>query len=236
VPRPVYQPPRTAQRAVPAAPAGRNITPPGRPVRYTRAERQAQRKFYMGASTGITFVQESTNSGASLAFTQETDAGYHLDGVLGLQFETGLRVEFELAYRVVDVHSLYFTGTGTTGTTSGSQTGDGTVSSMAMMFNGGWQFESNGPLSPYLQGGVGIARVNYADVKANNVSIVDDSAITFAWQIGVGATAELNENWLVDISYRLFSVLDPELTDVTGNTFDGAFTSHEVLLGMRYRF
>ncbi|MPY70538.1 MAG: outer membrane beta-barrel protein [Alphaproteobacteria bacterium] len=225
-------------QAPPAPPQGmppRRGTP-GMPVDRTPAGREASQRFYVGGVLGVVVVQDAGNSGVQLDIDAETEAGFHLAGTVGTRLENGLRLEFELAYRQAGVDTLDVTNAGSLGVAAGSRPGEGTLGAMAMMFNAAWEFDLDSRVRPFVLGGVGAARVAYSDVKAAGAATFDDSAIAFAWQLGVGATVAVSDRWLVDLSYRLFAVLEPEFADAAGEVFEGEFVTHDFLVGARYLF
>lgn len=226
-----------------AAPPVRHAPPdavragvPGRSVEETRVGREAARQFYVGGALGAAIVPDMENRGAPLSIDTGTEPGFHLAGAVGRRFADGLRLEFELAYRQAGVDTLDVKNAGSLGLAAGSRPGDGTLSVTAMMFNAGWEFDTGGRVRPFVLGGVGAARIAYSDVKAGGASAFDDSAVVFAWQVGVGASLSVGERWLLDLSYRLFATLDPEFVDTAGEPFEAGFVSHDILIGARYLF
>jgi opacity protein-like surface antigen len=192
---------------------------------------------YIGASAGMTWLQDADNAGAFLTVGSSYDPGFHVAGTVGSQFASGLRLEFELAYRQVGLDTLRVTRAGNiAGLNIGPVSADGVAGVLAFMFNAAWEFDLGGEVRPFVLAGIGPARVTASGVRAAGVSVVDDSAVVFAWQLGIGGSYRLTESWILDASYRWFATTDPTLTDSAGDRFDSEVMSHDFLLGVRYLF
>jgi len=170
-----------------------------------------------GFGTGITLAEISFDSG--IGFT----------GGFGHAYGNGLRTEVELAYRKNDLDML--TGRGPF-TELESTPMNGDISSLALMINGFYDFDLGLPVTPFAGAGLGIARVR---IDSDWLG-VDSSDTVFAYQLGAGVAFALNPQVNVDLQYRFFATLDPELKFTSGDRFDTEYMTHNVMLGLRYNF
>lgn len=184
---------------------------------------------YASVQVGATLLNDSSNdyNNFPLSFDLEYDPGFNVGLAGGVDFGMA-RVEAELAYRQNDVDSLKAFGT------SFSTGGD--VSAWSLMVNGFWDIETSSPVTPYLGGGIGVATVSMNDVTGDGSPFVDDDDTVLAYQFGVGAAFDLNSLLALDVGYRYFATLDPEFTDVDGDTFESEYGSHNINLGVRFKF
>lgn len=101
--------------------------------------------------------------------------GYDPDGPAG-----GIRVEGELSYRSSDIE------------------GGGEMAAYALMANGLYDFESAGPIRPYLGAGLGYARMRH------DFLIVRGKANALAWQALAGIGVPLRGGLTLDVGVRYF--------------------------------
>jgi opacity protein-like surface antigen len=104
-------------------------------------------------------------------------------------------------------------------------------------------------IRPYLGGGVGVGRLDI-DVRGTDPTPLDASAVAiddadwgFAYQLGAGLAFDLTPHMAVDIGYRFKRIHDvePELEIaasflLTGASSEVNYTSHNLLLGLRFGF
>jgi opacity protein-like surface antigen len=109
---------------------------------------------------------------------------------------------------------------------------NGDISSLALMINGFYDFNLGLPVTPFAGGGLGIARVR---IDSDWLG-VDSSDTVFAYQLGAGLAFALNPQVNIDLQYRFFATLDPELKFQSGERFDTEYMTHNVMLGLRYSF
>ncbi|MFH7325779.1 outer membrane protein [Desulfurivibrio sp. C05AmB] len=170
-----------------------------------------------GFGTGITLAEISFDSGIGIT------------GGFGHAYGNGLRTEVELAYRKNDLDQLAGRGP-FVGAPRMPLNGD--ISSLALMINGFYDFNLGLPVTPFAGGGLGIARVR---IDSDWLG-VDSSDTVFAYQLGAGLAFALNPQVNIDLQYRFFATLDPELKFQSGERFDTEYMTHNVMLGLRYSF
>jgi opacity protein-like surface antigen len=66
--------------------------------------------------------------------------------------------------------------------------------------------------------------------------LIDDDAIAFAWQAGLGVDIDLGHRLRLDLGYRYFSVYQPELTETDGRTVTFDYAAHTGLAGLVFLF
>jgi opacity protein-like surface antigen len=59
--------------------------------------------------------------------------------------------------------------------------------------------------------------------------------MVFAYQFGVGLGYRLNPRMIVGVNYRYFGTTDPEF-EVGSFTDEGEYQTHNIEVGLRYRF
>lgn len=186
--------------------------------------------WYVSGSAGLNLTQdvEFTDSTPGAASTGEfgIDGGAFVGALaFGGHVNQNVRAEIELSYRTAESDSLTVDGVGTTN----SVTSD--LDTMAALVNAYYDFMPNEPINPYISVGVGVANheVNNFVVNGTPVSGGDDTV--FAYQIGGGASFELDEEWDLTAGYRYFATQDVEL-----GTTELEYNAHEFTIGLRYSF
>jgi len=182
-------------------------------------------KPYVGISGGVAIMSDSTltdNTGSSLKLSYNT--GYALSGVAGYEFGNGLRVEGEANYRQASMDKVSVSGL------SANISSD--VWSVGMMANAYYDIKNSSSITPYIGGGIGFANVNVGDGTINGIKVwskADDTV--FAYQIAVGAGIDISKELTFDMGYKYFGTQDPKFELAKAD-----YSSHNFMLGLRYRF
>ena len=186
--------------------------------------------YYLGAQSGMTWVDDTNTSGTS----GEMDSGYAV-GITG-GYDFGMfRLEAEVSYRENDIDKITIFGNPTTC--------GGDLSSTALMLNGYIEFENKTPVTPYVGAGFGFNRVEhkgYAKYGGNTTVTFDSSETAFAWSMTAGLAWNLSDTLALDLSYRYFTSKDVD----TAGTSNWGFTNRgqidyevqNVLIGLRWFF
>jgi len=174
------------------------------------------------------------------------DYGY--DGALFVGYDLGaFRIEAEVAYkraRVDDIETtIFLPGNGfRTGTVQApsiiAPAGGGRTSALSFMINGMLDFGDDDGVSGFVGGGVGMARVDYNNIRAfeNQGAAIDDSDTRFAWQIVAGVRQAITDNIDVTVRYRFFNVDNVRTVDFRGFESESRFRSHSLLGGITFNF
>lgn len=166
---------------------------------------------------GLTFLTDSDVYNDRRGEIVDTDLGYAFSVAAGYRFNA-IRVEGEIGYQknCVDENDNL---------RRAERSGD--IKAYSFMVNGYYDFVRGKKIVPFITAGIGVAKV---DADVNNFAHVDETAA--AYQVGAGIYYTITDNWHIELKYRYFDTVDN--LDF-GNT-NPEFTSHNVLLGVRYRF
>ncbi len=107
------------------------------------------------------------------------------------------------------------------------------------MVNALHDFETGGPITPYIGGGLGIAWVDLDDYGIAAVpNVLDDDDSAFAWQVIAGVGYEVTPRATISLDYRYFSTeADVTTSAATGSVSnDVDLDNHTLMIGLRYRF
>lgn len=192
----------------------------------------AQEKNWYGAfGAGAALIGDNDVSQGGITISTEFDTGFLVTGAVGRFFDR-FRAEVELNYVTADVGTI----TATAGGLSGSASGDGDASATSLMVNGYYEFDTGGPWSPYVGGGLGGANVSLNGIGANGFTFLDDDDTVLAYQFKAGVAYRFNENIDGTAGYRYFATDDLDV-NIGGAAFsiDGPET-HNFEVGVRFRF
>src|SRR6218665_1270625 len=176
------------------------------------------------------------------------DYGY--DGALFVGYDLGrFRIEAEVAYkraRVDDIETVVrFPGAAGSPTPVGGNitsttypAGGGRSSALSFMINGLLDFGDDDGVSGFVGGGVGMARVDYNNIRAfsNQGAAIDDSDTRFAWQVVAGVRQAISDNVDITVRYRFFNVDNIRTVDFRGLESESRFRSHSLLGGITFNF
>ena len=189
--------------------------------------------WYMSGQIGVRAVEQQTAQAPGTAIEGELDNGLYLGGALGYEFPSegvGFRLEAEVASRGGNLNNLSINGAEV------PATGEG-FSAISFMGNGYVDFNNSSSFTPYLGGGLGIARVNGDIVSGTNS--VNDTATSFAIQGIGGVDVSVTRNISVFADIRYFKALDTSLT-LIGSAGSGGldvdYDAFTVGIGARFRF
>ncbi len=180
---------------------------------------------YVAINAGMVFDTDSTLSSSHISASMSTKQGYAVTGAVGLDFER-VRVEAEIGYRATDFDTVTDQGT--------NYKVDGTTHVVSYMLNGHLTVPSHAHVKPFITGGIGIATAYWSDQRDRDTGVVEKQAsrdTQLAYQVGIGASYEATRNISFDGTYRYFGTTDFDITGV-----NASYGSHNVMLGVRYRF
>ncbi len=184
----------------------------------------AEQGFYVGAGVGANFAGDADVSGAGTNADVDLSAGFGAFGTAGYAFGQGLRLEAEFGLRRNDVDSIL------------GAAGTGEIESWSLLGNVVYDFGIDGPLTPYVGAGAGLAEVDFDNVGPIGGSTINDDDRVFALQGILGASFELDEQLQLFADYRYFKTADPDVTTAAGARLDAEYDSHTVFVGLRFRF
>ncbi len=197
--------------------------------------------------------------------TVDRSLGGAFIAAVGYGFESGLRVEGEVGFRInglnhitLDSVDLAINPPGINGNLPiGIGTGlNGDTKVLSFMANLAYDFHTDMGLRPYIGAGAGVALL-FTDASITvpllgDVSLIDDTAIAFAYQAMAGVDYPISTNWTVGLEYRFFGTLSPTYNDSFKSEdipnappglfpaipleYDSHYYSHSILLGVTYNF
>lgn len=198
-------------------------------------------------------IQGERGSTASpLDATAHIDGGWTFTGALGWALADGLRAEGEIGYRVNDIGSMDVGEPGSlvallpagappsaADLLKGRQIIDGKITSLTLMANLYYDMEMGGAVTPYIGGGIGLARLAVEARSADGRLLVDDEDMVPAWKLGGGLGYRLAEagGWpvIISLDYRYWATGDPTFTgSLTGADFDTEQSGHLIGIGLRF--
>ncbi len=186
---------------------------------------QAKDGLYVGLGAGVSFANDSDVTGTGVNVTADYDTGYSIIGAIGNAYKNGLRGEFELGYRGLDVGSV-----------SGVTTGSGDVNVFSFMINGLYDFKNKTKWTPYIGVGIGGANISADAVSPVGGSVLDESDLVFAYQGIAGLTYQVNSNLGLYADYRYFATADPSFDLTNGTDVNSEFSDHRIMFGLRWHF
>jgi OOP family OmpA-OmpF porin len=199
-----------------------------------------------GTDTTFRNVPPALPGGAGNAQKSEVHNSLMYGGGIGVRINPMFRTDITVdAIKRLDIEGT----NATPGLTSSAH-----VSSIVGMLNG--YFDINGlwpnifgPLQPYIDAGVGIARndlsrTSFAAGGATIGSVNSHAFTSFAWGVGTGVAYAVRPNLLVDFSYKYLDLGDMHsgttlsvgATKVNTPRMSAEYHVHTVMLGLRYEF
>jgi opacity protein-like surface antigen len=211
--------------------------------------------WYVGGDFGAMIVEDMgfnfgagpniPGAGGNAQIGINHDYGY--DGALFVGYDLGaFRIEAEVAYKRARVDDIETTvalpgfgpAAGTVITPTIIPAGGGRTSALSFMINGMLDFGDDDGISGFVGGGVGIARIDLANVRAfsNQGAAIDDSDTRFAWQVVAGVRQAISDNVDITVRYRFFNADNIRTVDFRGLESDTRFRSHSLLGGITFNF
>ncbi|MEA3046558.1 MAG: OmpA-OmpF porin, family, partial [Sphingomonadales bacterium] len=213
--------------------------------------------WYVGGDFGATIVEDiqfdfglnpTIPSSGQAQIALNHDYGY--DAALFVGYDLGaFRLEAEVAYKRATVDDIetavclpgnpnFCRPPGSSVTPDIFPAGGGRTSALSFMINGMLDFGDDDGVSGFVGGGVGIARVDYNNVRAfsNQPAAIDDSDTRFAWQVVAGLRQALTDNVDITVRYRFFNVDNIRTVDFRGLESESRFRSHSLLGGITFNF
>jgi outer membrane protein OmpA-like peptidoglycan-associated protein len=192
--------------------------------------------WYAGLEAGLPFAENTGMIASPLNVKSKFDPGFGFGSFLGYDFGD-IRAELEASYRSNGVDKLTVLNPGALGLAPGvSATTNGRLKSQALMLNGLWDVVSQGNLVPYLGIGLGLARVHFDNIAANNVNIVSDSDGVLAYQGIAGVRYVISEQLSAHADYRYMGTTHVRLADAIGNRLKVGYDVHSIMVGLTWRF
>lgn len=184
------------------------------------------------------FTSGISTAGVPLNGEIESNPGYVIGAEAGALYSSGLYGSVEVLY--YDAGTDQFTVNTPTGT-FGTGPLNGDVDGLMAFANLGYEYYTEGPLKPFVVGGIGLARVSIDNATGPTVvaGAVDDSDIVLAGKLGTGVALELQEGIDLIGAYNFIITQDLDLnfsapTQTTNFSVD--YSQHLFNVGLRVGF
>ena len=174
---------------------------------------------YVSGNIGMSWVNDIQVGAARYSL----DSGTTVLGAIGIRCpQRDCRIEAEVGYQSNSINTV------TSGFGSSDYRGD--VHILSLLANGYYNIYEGKGFKPYLTAGLGVARVNFDDLRfAGSSNGYSEHETAFAYQVGVGVAVPISPGVKLDARYRHFATADFRLDD----GFDTHFASNSLLLGLR---
>jgi opacity protein-like surface antigen len=190
---------------------------------------------YISLFAGAAFDAQDPKASyeGSYTYQLDTDTGFIVGGALGTHITPNFRGEVELSFKSFDIDDVK-------DSVGASLTGGGDVDIFFVLANFWYDFQM-GPFTPYIGGGVGVAKID-GDFNTDSGEYVwDADRWTLAGQVGAGARWMFTDNLGLDLGYRLKATspvdFEPDFdTSATYNQTGVSFVEHIVQLGITFDF
>lgn len=192
--------------------------------------------FYLGINGGLTFPTNSKghifdgHAQTSLRFDRGLTAGF----MAGYDFGRFFRAEFEFNYKKADMDT--FSVTYSPKTYNYQQSGE--VRLFSYMANAYLQYPLTNHVVPYIGVGVGLADVKMDKPCALHKCHGTTGDRMLAYQGIVGVGVNITENITISADYRYFTTRAArfETNVLFEPTMKTRLSSHNVMIGIRYKF
>lgn len=181
--------------------------------------------LYMSGGIGGVWLQDAEFTGVGFSSEASFDSGFFGSVALGTTIGDKWRGDVELSYRSIGVESI-------SGTTSGS----GEIHSSAAMVNGYYDLFSGSDWRPYIGAGIGLVRLNMEGVTPIGGSTIDDRDTVVAVQGIAGIGYRVNDRIGLFTDYRLLAATETNYTTAAGQTAEGEYHEHRIVVGLRWSF
>jgi len=184
--------------------------------------------LYVSGSVGVAVPNDSEVTDATLpgiTMNIESDMGMALGAGIGYAFTDYMRVEGEVAYQMTEFSKANLLGVDL------DLTGD--ISSLALFLNCYFDFVNTSSFTPFIGGGVGVAKVEMNELNFPGLGLPSssDDDTVFAYQVVAGVGYAVNDTVTIDAKYRYFGTSTPEL-----DGSDVEYSSHNIYFGIRIYF
>lgn len=192
---------------------------------------------YFSGFIGAAMPLDQDVSGFDLDDEIEFDTGINVGGTMGYDYGY-LRLEGEISYKEAEVSRV-------NDRISGESFGDidGSIGVLAFLANIFVDLHNQGPVTPYLGGGIGFAGMYQDDIWGRSsfdgawIELYqDDDDLVFAYQAGGGVEIAISPAFSLDLSYRYFGTSNATFNEDTPFDNEMEFASHNVAAGLRMKF
>jgi opacity protein-like surface antigen len=185
--------------------------------------------LYLGVGAGLNQPVKSDSrlrtGNTDVPTVFDFGTGYNIVGALGYKWNTNFRTELEFDYRHAGMDRINGFGA------NGAQ--------KVYSFSGNLLYDIPlGRITPYVGGGLGVARSRWSDVNAGfNTANFNSADTKLQWQLIGGVSMPIAARTAVFVDYRYIGVSSAHYTDSVGDIVDRhSDRSHNVVAGLRFFF
>jgi len=186
---------------------------------------------YAGISLGGNALMTSTCNDNLGEFDLRFNPGLSGSVMAGWDLEPGSsdgegHFELEYSHRINQLNKARFS--------EGAVPAGGTLSADSLLFNFyGVLHSEYRRWSPYAGAGFGAVRIDTTNLTVTSVPLSSDSALAFAYQLGLGIDYALTERFNLDLGYRLFGSSRPGFHEINGPNFRMDYLDQSIVLGIK---
>lgn len=198
----------------------------------------ADQNWYAGVEGGLTLNDKSglKGDGSTLDVGANYKDGYVFGGVLGYDFG-GVRLEGEVAHRHNKLKAFNIANNGGNGVMVGNvASSSGAAKVISGMVNVMLDIGNGWALTPYIGAGIGIADAKFDNFSVSGATFADGSKTVFAYQAIAGLSYAISKAVDLTLDYRYFATDDAHVRDGLAQNVSAEYTSHTVMMGLRYKF
>ena len=212
-------------------------------VAYASQPAAARDRWYVGGDVGVVGLEDITLDigptplSTPASFQPWCDYGYGLGAVIGYDISSfGLRLEAEISYRSSGVRSLRDIGVFLPSIDIPLESGR--ASALSFMINGLYDFGTVQGFTFSGGGGVGVARVEFANFRERGAPepFINTSTTSIAFQAIAAVRRAITQNVDVGVKYKFFAVPNLTIDTVAGDRISTSFRSHSAMLSLTYNF
>lgn len=196
----------------------------------------ADGNYYIKPHLGISIVQDNDFDQAGVAAAGAGGDGSYDNGfatglAFGYRYGNGWSAELDWEYRRNDNDGVAFA--------DGTRFDDGDIASNIFYLNGYYTFEEGfGRLRPYVGAGLGWVQEIDLDLESGGVETSYSGDGDIAWQLMVGAEADIADNWRMqgELRYGRVAGVDLDAESGAGRIRDLDYDTWTIGLGVIYDF
>lgn len=184
-------------------------------------------------------------AGISSLLSEKAGEAAIIGGGVGYKFNDHFRTDLTLDYETKakfggDTRCIAGCG-------FGNSTNKTKIDAWSIFWNGYVDLVTVHGFTPYVGGGIGVARVGMSDIRSTDylragpltTNYNGDSQWNFAWNLQAGAAYQVTDNLLIDANYRFVDLGDAKSKTIPAASGDGKIKfkdlqAHEVRVGFRY--
>jgi opacity protein-like surface antigen len=187
--------------------------------------------WYVSVFAGGSSLQEVDTNYSGSGYTIDFDTGYVVGATVGRNISQNWRIEGELSHAKHNANAFAFLG----GPDAPASEG---LDATYLLANVWYDIPTRGKISPYVGGGVGIARIKGDVLFSNGFGFAPSDNTAFTYQLGAGVNIPVGSRFVIDAGYRFKVTSKTHLTDRGGGPdyTNSPIESHSLQLGLRMNF